>query len=286
MTDGDAAAVPPSAAPSAESRPQSVAAFFLVAFLLSVLAAAAVAVPPYLPTNDGPEHVFSSHAASRLDDASLGYGRYLKLGATFSQAGFDHLLAFFELFLTWRSALRACLAFMVLLWAWGVVALAAAIGGRQRLWLGLFGFAAAVQWVLYMGFFPFYLSSGFGLYVLALAFLRSDWDLRWSFVLAAALAAQALLHPVPALASVVVLAAILATRAQARALPRAALRLGLMALPLLAIVLASVGKSPGVASGFWLMSATTRAMLAMRAFIPGPAWRWLILPAAALTGAG
>jgi hypothetical protein len=139
------------------------AAFLIVACLLSVLTGAAVGAPAYLPTNDGPEHVFSSHAATRLDDASLGYGRHLKLGTTFSQAGFDHLLAFFELLLPWRIALRACLVFMVLFWAWGVVALAAAVGGRRRVWLGLFGFAAAVQWVLYMGFFPFYLSSAFGL---------------------------------------------------------------------------------------------------------------------------
>jgi hypothetical protein len=258
----------------------------ILALLLSVLAGAAVGVPSYLPTNDGPEHVFSSHAASRLDDASLGYGKHLKLGTTFSQAGFDHLLALFELFLPWRAALRACLVFMVLLWAWGVVALAAAVGGRRRMWLGLFGFAAAVQWVLYMGFFPFYLSSGFGLYLLALAFMRDRWDGKWRLVLATGLTIQAFLHPVPALLSIVVLVAMVVTRVRPRALAREALGLGLMVLPVVAILLASVGPSSGNASGFWFMSAAQRAMLAVRAFVSGPAWRWAPLPAAALAGAG
>jgi hypothetical protein len=265
--------------------PAEMAAFLILALLLSVLTAAAVAVPDYLPTNDGPEHVFASHVAQHLDDPSLGYGRYLKLGATFSQVGFDYLLAFFELVLPWRAALRACLVVMVLLWAWGVVALAAAVGGKRRVWLGLFGFASAVQWVLYMGFFPFYLSSVFGLYVLALAFMRSEWNLMWRIVLAAGLACQALLHPVPALCSMVVLAVITAVRTQPRELLPEAGRFGLLVLPAAAIVLASVGPSLGH-SDWWIMPLADRLLLAMRAFVSGPSWRWATLPACALAGAG
>jgi hypothetical protein len=261
------------------------AAFVVIALLLSVLTAAAVAVPEYLPTNDGPEHVFASHVAPRLDDAALGYGRHLKLGATFSQVGFDYLLAFFELLLPWRAALRACLVVMALLWAWGVVALAAAVGGRQRVWLGLFGFAAAVQWVLYMGFFPFYLSSGFGLYVIALGFMRAKWDVKWRLVLAAGLVCQALLHPVPALTSMVVLAALAVVRTAPRQLVREAGRFALMVLPALVIVLASVGPSGGH-SGWWIMPMADRALLAVRAFVSGPSWRWATFPACALAGAG
>ena len=260
--------------------------FLILAVLLSVLTGAAVGLPGYLPTSDGPEHVFGSHAAQHLDDAGLGYGRHLKLGAIFSQAGFDYLLALGEMLLPWRAALRACLVFMVLLWAWGVVALAAAVGGRQRMWLGLLGFAAAVQWMLYMGFFPFYLASGFGLYVLALAFLRTEWSVKWRVLIAVALATQALLHPVPALMSTMVLAAIAATRGPPRALGREAVGFVLMVLPVGVIVLASTGPMPASASGFWLMPLAERTLLAMRAFVSGPIWRWATLPAAALAGAG
>jgi hypothetical protein len=261
------------------------AAFLVLALLLSVLAGAAVGLPNYLPTNDGPEHVFASHVAPRLDDPSLGYGRYLQLGATFSQVGFDHLLAFFELLLPWREALRACLVAMVLLWAWGVVALAAAVGGKRRMWLGLFGFAAAVQWVLYMGFFPFYLSSGFGFYVLALAFMRSAWNRTWRLVLAAGLACQVLLHPVPALSSMIVLAAIVIARTKPREHLREAWQWGLMVLPALVLVSVSLGPSGGH-SGWWIMPMAERALLAMRAFVSGPWWRWAPFPACALAGAG
>lgn len=259
--------------------------FLVLALFLSVLAGAAVGVPSYLPTNDGPEHVFASHAAQHLDDASLGYGRYLRLGATLSQVGFDYLLAFFELLLPWREALRSCLVIMVLLWAWGVVALAAAVGGRRRMWLGLFGFAAAVQWVLYMGFFPFYLSSGFGLYVLALAFLRDEWNRIWCVALAAGLACQVLLHPVPALASMIVLAAIVIARTKPARLAREAGRLGLVVLPALALVTVNLGPTGGF-SGWWIMPVADRMLLATRAFVSGPLWRWATFPACALAGAG
>lgn len=284
MSGDEAEGIRDPTAPTGQTR-FSTASFFTVALLLSVLAGAAVLVPPYLPTNDGPEHVFSSHAAQRLDDPSLGYGKHLKLGTTFSQAGFGHLLALFEAFLPWRLALRVVLAFMVLLWAWGVVTLAAAVAGRRRLWLGLVGFAAAVQWVLYMGFFPFYLSSGFGLYVLALAFMRDRWDLRWRLLLSAALTIQTFLHPVPALSSVVVLGAVVVTRTPMRQLAGEAARLALMVLPVGLVVLASTGPAPGNASGFWLMPAGERALLAMKMFVSGPLWRWAPLPAAAVTGA-
>jgi hypothetical protein len=42
------------------------AIFYVVAIALSLLVGAAVAIPEYLPTNDGPQHVFSSHAARHL----------------------------------------------------------------------------------------------------------------------------------------------------------------------------------------------------------------------------
>ena len=280
----DAGAASEPVAPAGRTR-AGTAAFLVLALLLSVLTGAAVGAPAYLPTNDGPEHVFASHAAQRLDDASLGYGKHLKLGAAFSQVGFDRLLALGELVLPWRLALRACLVFMVLLWAWGVVALAAATGGRRRVWLGLFGFAAAVQWLLYMGLFPFYLSNACGLYVLALAFWKVEWDGKWRLVLAAGLLLQAFVHPVPALCSMLVLAGIGLVRSWRRDLGREAVRFGLTVLPAVVVVAASVGPThsdPGV----WLMPAADRAVLAMRAFVSGPPWRWAPLPAAALAGAG
>ena len=258
--------------------------FFVIAFVLSLLVGAAVAIPDYLPTNDGPQHVFSSHAARHLDDANLGYGRFLKTGSALAQIGFDQIFSFWARFLSWRTALRVSLVTMTLLWAWGVVALAGAFGGRRRIWLGLFGFAAAVQWQLYMGLFSYYVATGFGFYVIALAAWRPEWNLVWRVALAAGLACQALLHPVPAVTCGLVVAAIALWRAPAGGLLHELARLAAMGVPAAVVVLAGASSSEPRLE-YWNLPLIERAGLAIRAFLSGPAWRSWGLPVAALVGA-
>jgi len=109
-----------------------------------------------------------------------------------------------------------------------LAALAGAFGGRRRLWLGLFGFAAAVQWQVYMGFFSYYIATGFGFYVIAVAAWRPKWSVVWRIVLGAGLACQALLHPVPAVTCGLVVAAIGLWRSPARGWPLELARLAVM----------------------------------------------------------
>jgi hypothetical protein len=258
--------------------------FYVVALALSLLVGATVAMPDYLPTNDGPQHVFSSHAARHLGDVNLGYGRFLKPGAVLAQIGFDQIFSLWERFLSWRSALRVSLVNMTLLWAWGVVALAGAFGGRRRIWLGLFGFAAAVQWQLYMGFFSYYVAAGFGFYVIAVAAWRPKWNLVWRTVLAAGLVCQALLHPVPAVTCAAVVVAIALWRAPAGALLRELAKLAVMVAPATLVVLAGTGSTESRIE-HWNLPLIDRAGLAVSAFVSGPPWRAWGLPLAALAGA-
>ncbi len=256
----------------------------VMAILLSVLVGVAVAAPDYLPTNDGPEHVFASHAARHLDDPTTGYGRFLRLGASFVLVGFDSLFGFWERFLSWRGALRASLVVMTLFWAWGVMALAAAVGGRKRIWLGLFGFAAALQWQLYMGFFSFYLATGFGFYVLALALWKEDWNWLLRVAIAMALLIQASLHPMPALCTLMVTTLLAACRKRRRSLLHEAIGLALMASPCVAFVLAT-NAGPRLATMHNLaLPLAERAGIAVSAFVSGPAWRSWALPICALLG--
>lgn len=259
--------------------------FMAVALALSLLVGLAVGLPDYLPTNDGPQHVFAMHASRHLDDASNGYARFLVIGTTFSQLGFDVVYGFWDGFLSWRPALRASLVSMALLWAWGVVALVAALGGRRRIWLGLFGFAAAVQWQLYMGFFSFYVATGFGWYVLALAFWRA-WTARWRVVIAAGLACQAFLHPVPALVTAAVLGVLVLWQRPRRALGREIGLVFLMVLPALLVVFAGLGFGVPSQQQYWNLPLVQRASLAVTAFVSGPAWRSWPLPALALLALG
>lgn len=267
---------------SQEERPPLLL-FLLVAGVLSVLVGLAVGLPDYLPTNDGPEHVFGSHALRHLDDPAFGYGRYLRPGTTFSQMGFDQLFGFLDGLLGWRSGLRVCLVVMTLVWAWGVVALAAAVFQGKRRWLGLMGFAAAIHWQLYMGLFPFYLSSAVGFYLLALFFWRTEWNLTWRLVLSAGLAAQALIHPVPAMCTGVVWLVVTLWRAPGARLRELAYLVAL-GVPAALVASWSLG-SHGGRTLTVILPLADRLTLAVTAFVSGPLWRSLTLPLCALSAA-
>ena len=260
------------------------APFVAAALLLSILVGVAVGGPDYLPTNDGPNHVFTSYAARHLDDPAESWGRYLRPGATFSTIGFYSLYGFWMQFLSWRSALRASLVTMALLWAWGVVALAAALG-RRRLWLGLLGFASAAQWILYMGLFSFYVSTAFGFFAIALAIYWPDWPWHRRGALAACLLVQGMLHPVPAVLTASVVAAVGLSRAGWQRCLRELGFLALMSAPLVLLGLSSTTKLP-VDTESWVPSLAERAGLAVRAFVSGPAWRSWTIIVAALGSAG
>jgi hypothetical protein len=258
--------------------------FVGTALLLSILVGVAVGGPDYLPTNDGPNHVFTSYVARHLDDPAESWGRYLRPGAAFSNIGFHSLYGFWMHFLSWRSALRASLVTMALLWAWGVAALAAALG-RRRLWLGLFGFAGAVQWILYMGLFSFYLSTAFGFFAIALAMFWPSWPWYRRGMLAACLLGQGMLHPVPAMLTASVIAAVGLSRARWQGCLRELGCLVLMGAPLVLLGLANTNHlRPGAES--WIPSLAERAGLAVRAFVSGPAWRSWTIIVAALGSAG
>ncbi|TFG95525.1 MAG: hypothetical protein E4H11_04905, partial [Myxococcales bacterium] len=63
----------------------------------------------YLPTQDGPQHLFSVHAAHRLDDLRLGYGRWLEPGTPITNLGFAWVYGGLEHFFVWQRALALAL---------------------------------------------------------------------------------------------------------------------------------------------------------------------------------
>ncbi len=123
---------------------------------------------PYLPTNDGPEHVIAAHIANHFGDPATIYAAVLRPVSEFASRGFSLVYDPLEDLLGWRLGLRVALAIVALTAAYGFVALVRAIDPR-RLPLGFLGFPLALTWELYMGFFPFSVGSAIGLFVLALA---------------------------------------------------------------------------------------------------------------------
>jgi hypothetical protein len=263
--------------------------FWLAAGGLSALLLLAVGWVDYLPTNDGPQHIFAAHALHRLDDPALGYGRYLEPGGAITDIGFEAVFGTLERFLPWRPAVRITLCLFALGWAWSVMALAAALD-RGRCWLGLLGFATALQWLLYMGLFSYYLSVALGLGVLAFTFSRQVWRTRDHLILAGLLTAQAGAHVVPTVAVglLLVILALLSAPAgeRIRALVRTVAAGAPAALIALVVALQTLGNEP--ISKYSVMPALAeRASLIGRAFVSGPFWRaWSVVVLAAMGLAG
>lgn len=265
--------------PEPTSGPPSAAvgrtAFFACALVLSLALAVAVAWVDYLPTNDGPQHIFAAYLQGHLHQPGMGWDRYLDHGALITGSGFVSLLGFLDRLLPWRLAFRVGITLAALCWAWSVLALAVATGSRRR-WLGLLGFATALQWQFYMGLFSCYLATAVGFLVLALAF-RDGLQRRDRLLLLTALfAIEAWLHIVPATftgLALIAFALLSLDRGNrksrlARALTAStpAALIGVMAIALAGgkDQLSRYGVSP---------SLVERMVLLGRAFVSGPAWR-------------
>ena len=136
--------------------------------LLSLLLAGTMWVVPYLPTNDGPEWVFATHTENHYSDPGSPHQDTFVLASQFASRGFAPLYGPFDAWLGWERGLQVALSLTTLLTAWGFVALVREID-RKRWALGFLGFPLALTWALYMGLWPFVVSTAVGLFVLAFA---------------------------------------------------------------------------------------------------------------------
>lgn len=154
---------------------------------------AALSVVRYLPTHDGPQHVYLAHLDNHFSDQGAIYADYYTPTTALSSKGFALLYGPLAELFAWRSALQITLGLIILVWAWGALALTNAVSPERRV-LGLVGFAVAFQWSLYMGFFSFVLATGIGLFVLAVAFGSAEWRGKRRLAIGALLFAQAVCH--------------------------------------------------------------------------------------------
>lgn len=270
----------PAGRPGQEGEARLLAALLL---LLLLALAGAVAGVAYLPTHDGPQHVFTAHAAAHLDAPGRGWAEWLTPNVPVTNHGFTALFAPFDAWLPWPLALRAALTLTVLLWAGGAIAFVRAVH-PGRLWLALPLAAAACQWSLYMGFFSFHAASGLGLWVLALAFGRRRWSAAFRVGLALLLLLQALMHVFPAVLTGALVACLALARAQPGARARALAGVACVGAPA-ALVAAATLRIGFSALGDYNEGAGGSAVLApgpwwavAYCFTAGPAWRAWALP--------
>ncbi len=182
-----------------------------LAFLtLSTLLVGSVWAVPYLPTNDGPESVLAVYMENHFADPGTIYRDVFTPAPQFAGRGFTILFEPLEELFGWERGLQVALSVIVLLEAWGLVALVRRLDPR-RLPVAFLGFPLALSWSLYMGFFAFVIASGASLFLLAFTLDPLIGGAR-RVVVALLLLGLAFLHMFPAiLAGVVILAVRVAT---------------------------------------------------------------------------
>lgn len=266
---------------SAERNARPSAAFVAVFAVAAVAAIAALWCVPYVPTNDGPQHVFAGLAAGELRDAAHPLHAFVERGSPVTALGFH--LPFRAMPGGWMLRLQLVLSLVILAKGAGFAWLAHRWAPGRPL-LAALGFGFAFTWAFYMGFFPFGVAVAFAPWVLALHEPDAPLRSRNSALVAALLLAQAIAHVVPAaFTGALVLAAELARKGPTLGTLRSA---ALGALPASIGVLAASLSASSVGAteaSVWESWGTALATVP-RMFATGPAWRW-VLPWLGVLGA-
>ena len=239
--------------------------------LLGIALFLSVYLVPYLPTGDGPEHVFLAHVENHYGDPGTVYADQLRPLPQFAAKGFSLLYAPLEATLPWALALRLTLGAIVA--ATGLLAARIPLALDRRRHLAAFlTMGVAVHWHLYMGFFSFCVGLALGLGLLALALRREPGRVDL-VVLVAGSIVQSVAHVFSAMLTTPLVALVLVLRAPSperrRAMGAAAAILGPVAL-VAAGTLLFVGNQteiPLTAAWRW---ETPRAMLRMLPALVAP----------------
>ncbi|MEM7411537.1 MAG: hypothetical protein AAF430_14995 [Myxococcota bacterium] len=263
-------------------------AAWAVGVLVWVGIAAAALGPEYLPTHDGPQHLWSVHVAQHLESPQRGWSDWLVAGAPITSQGYAAVFAPLNRWLDWPDAHRATLAVLAVLFAAGAFGWARSLH-RDRVWLGIALSGVAFGWTFYMGFLAFYAATGAAFALLGWAFARPRDSRLETAGLALGLTAVAWLHLVAAFLAGVLLAALLWFRAAPDAKGAAVLRIAGLALPgaLLTGLLLSSGWDQLTDWNAGPADAASRFApwwCAGRCFAAGPAWRAWPLTGLALVG--
>jgi hypothetical protein len=247
--------------------------------LASCLLVLAVWSVPYIPTHDGPQHVMSGHIENHYADPGAIYPRHLSPAPQFAARGFAFLFVPLESLLGWQDALRTVLSIIVLLGAWGFTAVVVSLNPQRR-WTALAGFAGAIPWAFYMGFFSFVLGIALGMFLIAFCVAR-DPTKRITWVgTTFGLLVLSVVHLSSALVTTVVVGVILVSRTPHKRVATL-LRMLLVALPVWCVLgLSLLGFSTlrdVPASGAWSWEPLSSWLHQVPHFVvPGPMWRGVV----------
>ncbi len=232
----------------------------------------------YLPTNDGPQHIFLGHAENLYADPSTIYGQQLIPQLQFAGRGFALWWTPLEPLLGFRDATRVVLS---LFYSWsfaGYVLLVHALG-KSRRWLSLLGCGVSLCWPLYMGFLPYYAGIGIGLLILAYVARRATFDRRAALVVGAGLALEFVHHAFSVVPTILFVCILVVARSAPSERRSALLRIALCLVPALLGILTLVWFRPENPAGlqeFHWEPLARRALILPRVLWSGSTpTRWL-----------
>ena len=150
---------------------------------------------PFLPTHDGPKHIYAGHVRSHIDDPAYA-GEYLP-SYPLTSFGFSLLYALFERVVPWQAAYALAWTLAILTLPVGVWQLARAFDPARAL-LGLFGVAGAIHWSVHMGFANYVPSVGLGLLAIGVGFAADEWSPKRELSVYGIMLLTCAFHPVGA----------------------------------------------------------------------------------------
>lgn len=234
-------------------------------------------VAPYLPTHDGPQHLYLAHVGKHYSDPGSLYAEVYRPTSAMTALGFSLVYGPLLEVLSWRRALQTTLAIIALAWSWGFVALVRAVRPERTI-VGILGFATAFQWAMYMGFFSYVLSLSLTFCCAALAIRRAEWSPKGRLLITGLLALQGVAHIFGAHITSLFLIVLVLARHRVREWPRQLALLAPMGLPVALLTLQAAGylgestplrpQPPDTPIRFWEQLLLVRGL-----FAGGPFWR-------------
>ncbi|HEY8073651.1 MAG TPA: hypothetical protein VIF62_06070 [Labilithrix sp.] len=252
--------------------------FWIGMLVLSALAVRGAWIAPYIPTNDGPQHVLSAHIENHYSDPDQPfYAATLEPAPQFAYKGFSAIYGPLESALGWRDGLRVAIAVMVVGFAWAFAYAVFAFDPRRR-FVAYAGFALAWMWPLYMGFFAHVVGTTIGLCVIAYAMRAGPLDTKRTAVIAAGLLVQSVAHAFTAALTWSILAVLLVAAAERAQRGRVVVRAAIVGLPPFAMLLAAARFQSGIYAPSQNIALAERFAVLPRILAPGPPLRaWLLL---------
>lgn len=217
-------------------RPRGHLVYYAALAASFVLGLATLWCVDYLPTNDGPQHLFLGHAENLYGDPSTIYHQQFVPELQLASRGFALWYDPLEPLLGFRDATRVVLS---IIYSWtfaGYVLLVHALGPTRR-WLSLLGCGVPLCWPLYMGFFPYCAGLGIGLLLLGYVAHRPTFERRAAMVVAAGLSVGLVHHAFSVVPTTLCLCILVSARGGRAQLRERAIRLA-FALSPVAIALA------------------------------------------------